>query len=65
MNWQWNGGGGHAMTVRGYDSSSNVYYIDPWLSGGGYKVKIYNACVYESGTNGHSWVTAFIIFTID
>ena len=54
MNWQWNGGGGHAMTVRGY-SGSNVYYIDPWLSGGGYKVLGYSLCVYTDGTGGHKW----------
>lgn len=44
--WEWDGGGGHALTLRGYNEpSASVYYIDPadgfhitsysWLVDGG------------------------------
>ncbi|MGM0407860.1 MAG: C39 family peptidase [Bacteroidota bacterium] len=48
--WLWNGGGGHVLTLRGYDQpSTSVYYIDP---SDGYHIASY-AWVVNDGT--HTW----------
>jgi len=49
--WSWTSGGGHAMAVRGYDSTNSyVYYMDPWT--GEYKTITYSAAVSASD---HTW----------
>ena len=48
--WLWDAGGGHALTLRGYDEpSSSVYYIDP---SDGYHIATYD-WVIDGGT--HEW----------
>lgn len=49
--WGWTSGGGHFLTVRGYDSlASNVYYINP--GDGGYHTSTYSW--FRQG-GSHTW----------
>jgi hypothetical protein len=50
MWWSWNSGGAHYLVGKGYDSSGNVYYHDPW--GGANKVNTYNTVLNAEG-QGH------------
>ena len=47
MWWSWNSGGAHYLVGKGYDSSGNVYYHDPW--NGVNKVNTYNTVLYAEG----------------